>query len=428
MYWRVYYALDRALDSELVNATQTIRPLVAADGTVAPHAQADATGVGWQVVGASGAELASGGRLASHSPVPLADLAGAPRTFDLGSMLPISPDSLRLRVTPVGGAYLVVAVDSTRRDEALRELLAQLVIAGIGTLLVASVVGDVLARAALRPVERYRTRAALIAAGSPELRLDVPLERHDEVTRLGHTLNDMLATLETALDHERQFVNEASHELRTPLTVLTGRIEHARRKTRTVEQHQRLLDELAVDAARLTRLTEDLLAIGTPAPAGGTEVIALVRAAVERHGAAGYAPIELDTPVGPISVPVSGLVLDRVQSNVLSNALKHGMEPIKIRVEQVGDRVLIQVSDGGPGMPPDLLVRATDRFARSEDARTRPGAGLGLSLVRQIVTAAGGELRLCFGGDHVGFRADSDLACTHDGRMTVTVVLPTEAH
>ena len=86
---------------------------------------------------------------------------------------------------------------------------------------VASLVGDQLARLALRPVERYRRRAAEIAAGSSHLRLEVPDERDDEVTRLGHTLNEMLAALDESLERERQFVGDASHELRTPLTLLS---------------------------------------------------------------------------------------------------------------------------------------------------------------------------------------------------------------
>ena len=107
----------------------------------------------------------------------------------------------------------------------------------------ASLVGDQLARLALRPVERYRRRAAEIAAGSSHLRLEVPDERDDEVTRLGHTLNEMLAALDESLERERQFVGDASHELRTPLTLLQSRIQLARRRERSVAEHEAVLDE-----------------------------------------------------------------------------------------------------------------------------------------------------------------------------------------
>ena len=102
-----------------------------------------------------------------------------------------------------------------------------------------AVVGDLLARLALRPVERYRAQADDIIAGATGVRLEVPPERDDEVTRLGHTLNTMLAALEGAVDRERRFVNDASHELRTPLTLLTSRLQLARRRHRTVQDHER---------------------------------------------------------------------------------------------------------------------------------------------------------------------------------------------
>ena len=193
---------------------------------------------------------------APHPTAPLVSaddldqVGGGALTKDIGKLLPIADKPYRVQVTALDeppGHYLVVGVRRDHRDEALRELLLQLTLAGLGALAVAAVVGDVLARAALRPVERYRRRAAEIADGADGLRLDVPEGRDDEVTRLGHTLNDMLAALERSLERERRFVNEASHELRTPLTLLKSRIQLAQRRSRTVEEHEAVLDELAVD-------------------------------------------------------------------------------------------------------------------------------------------------------------------------------------
>jgi signal transduction histidine kinase len=74
-------------------------------------------------------------------------------------------------------------------------------------------------------------------------------------------------------------------------------------------------------------------------------------------------------------------------------------------------------------MPPELLGEATRRFTRAPEARARAGAGLGLSIVEQIVVTAGGELRLCSGGHHTSAGRATEVPCYHDGRMTVTVVL-----
>ena len=88
----------------------------------------------------------------------------------------------------------------------------------------------------------------------------------------------------------------------------------------------------------------------------------------------------------------------------------------------------LRVADAGPGMPPELLATATERFTRADDARSRPGAGLGLALVEALVLDAGGRLRLCAHGTHQrvgpGGGPDAGVPCDHDDRMTVTVLLP----
>jgi hypothetical protein len=252
VYWRVAYALDRDLDGELTTATTTLRPLVTAEGAVDDRRAADATGVAWQVVTADGAVVARGVNAPEAPMVTRRDLAaaeGGSTTVDTGRLLPVAEQPFRARVTtlPGGDLALVVAIRRDHHDEALRELLLQLVVAGTGALLVAGLVGERLAHAALAPVERYRRRASDIAAGRSGLRLEVPDDRDDEVTRLGHTLNRMLDTLEDALQRERRFVNDASHELRTPLTLLSSRIQLARRRSRSVAEHEAVLAELEVD-------------------------------------------------------------------------------------------------------------------------------------------------------------------------------------
>jgi signal transduction histidine kinase len=393
VYWRVEYALDRGLDTELEQGISVITPLVGRDGTVHATQAADATGLAWQVLGGDGTVLASGG------PAPARAMIGAGRlragTYDLGSLLPVADAPYRVRVTALDDgadqrtAYLLVGVRRDHRDEALRELLAQLAIAGLGALALASLVGYLLARLALDPVEKYRRRADQIAAaGSPDLRLDVPGTRDDEVTRLGHTLNRMLAALQQSLDRERQFVDDASHELRTPLTLLTSRIQLTRRRPRSVAEHEQALDELAVDVARLTALAEQLLELGSGAG------------------------------------PSREIVLDRIRTNLRDNAELHGAPPVEVRTERRDGFDVLTVADAGPGVPPELLATATERFARAPEARSRPGAGLGLALVARLLTEGGGELRLCHAGQHTSHGVPSGLPCQHDDRMTATAYLP----
>ncbi|MEO5662107.1 MAG: HAMP domain-containing sensor histidine kinase [Nocardioides sp.] len=435
VYWRVEYALDRGLDTELSQATTTINPLVAADGTITSPAAASATGAGWQVLDGTGAVLSSGGPAPATPMVAARSLPppGGSRTIEIGSLLPRADTVFRVRVTSLddSGMYLLVGVRRDHRDEALRELLLQLTLAGLGALVVAAIVGDLLARAALRPVERYRRRAAAIAGGASGLRLDVPAGRDDEVTRLGHTLNHMLDALERSLEHERRFVNDASHELRTPLTLLTSRIQLAQRRRRSADEHEQVLDELGVDVARLADLAEQLLALGMAGePAADiSDVTSVVAGIVERRRLA--APemarrITTELPAHALLAAIDPTTLGRLVTNLVDNGLNHGQPPILIRARRTtGDPgwVVIEVQDAGPGMDPEMLAEATRRFARSPEARSRPGAGLGLALVEQSVVAAGGALRLCCHGHHVHHGAGIADDCDHGDAMTASLWL-----
>jgi len=438
VYWRVQYALDRGLDVELRSATAVIEPVVGTDGVVTSPDTANATGTGWQVLDRTGDVVDSGGpaprtSLISQSRLDQVGDSGF-RTFDVGSFLPAADEPYRIRVTALPGgtdqaAYLLVGVRRDHRDEALRELLLQLTLAGLGALVVASVVGDLLARLALRPVERYRRRAAEISAGASDLRLDVPEDRDDEVTRLGHTLNEMLGALEESLDRERQFVNDASHELRTPLTLLSSRIQLTRRRPRTVEEHEKALDELAVDVTRLADLAEQLLALSQRPPdaAVETDVVTAAESVVRGWQAAHpdrATDVRLVAPDLHVAAVVEPHVIERIVTNLLNNAFMHGAAPVTVRVRRASGYAVLEVADSGPGMPPELLVQATRRFSRAVEARSRPGAGLGLSIVEQLVIAAGGELRLCHGAEHASSGTPTGVRCHHDDAMTISVILP----
>ncbi|HVV75711.1 MAG TPA: ATP-binding protein [Mycobacteriales bacterium] len=438
VYWRVAYDLDRGLNTDLSDAEQTLRPLIDVNGTINNRDAAGAAGVAWQVLDSSDHVLDHDGAAASTamvSPTELAAAATSAQTVDHGDFLTGSKAPYRLRIVKTRlnpTHFLVIAVRRDHRDEALRELLAQLAIAGFGALVITAFVGDRLARAALRPVERYRRRATQIAGGALDLRLDVPPNRDDEVTRLGHTFNDMLATLERALERERQFVNEASHELRTPITVLTSRVQLARRRSRTISQHEAVLDELQVDLGRLAELAEQLLQLGA-AGAGDLDATADLRAAVDRsvklarHTGA-RAKVSVSGPAGVVPVTVGEVGADRIVGNLLDNARIHGAPPIQLIVDRPSrEWSRLVVTDAGPGMAPALLANATQRFTRSDEARARPGAGLGLSLVDGLVSRAGGELRLCFGDSHVSHGREVAIDCSHGPEMTVTVLLPAPA-
>ena len=437
VYWRVKVDLDTALDRDLTEAFAATLPLVEPDGRVHDRPDSDNAPVlrEHQTLAATGEVLSSGPGTGTTSFLNTSELRRATRGpvhVQIGALLlPASSRPLRLLAAPIAGhgtaAVLVVGVHADQRNEALRELLAQLALAGFAALVLAAIIGERLAKAALAPVERYRAQAETIATGATGVRLDVPDARDDEVTRLGHTFNDVLAALERALERERRFVNDASHELRTPLTLLSARVQLLRRRPRSVEEYRRALTELETDIGDLIGLSEQLLDLGQIPDAASkpaeepvdvqhvVQAMGLEDLGVQLHGeAAGFR----------VTMPASQI--RQVVANLIANAQTHGAPPIDLSIRHTGGAVVLTVTDTGTGMPPDFLPVATERFKRGDDANSRAGTGLGLAVVDALVRHHDGELRLCSTGTHHRVSPTLSFPCQHPTvGTTVTVGLPT---
>lgn len=446
VYWRVAFALDRRLDSDLADAALIVSALLRPDGTLRDTSVLGSTPAlsDFQVLRTDGSVVSSGPGLGATSLLSRDELAAARTatiTIEVGSMVPISARPLRLRAQPAGAQVLVVGVRRDARDEALRELVAQLAVAGLGTLVITTVVGERLAKAALRPVERYRAQADQITHGAPGMRLDVPAERDDEVTRLGHTLNTMLDALDHALSRERRFLQDASHELRTPLTLLRTRTQVALSRPRTVHEHEQTLRELDTDVRELGGLADQLLQLEVaadghttdaqpPSPGGNLGGVLVALHEQSRHGNVDRLPDRwtLDLPAATPVVAMSDLQLRQIATNLLVNASVHGQPPVHaaVRVAATTDTIVVlTVSDAGSQLPADFLPQAAERFGRAEDARSRPGAGLGLSLVHALVNQHEAELRLCSNGHHHRYQKRFSITCTHPPSGTTATVLIT---
>lgn len=272
------------------------------------------------------------------------------------------------------------------RDETLSSLLGLLLVGGPLALAAATFLGWLIAGAALRPVEAMRRRAAAISADTTGERLPVPAA-HDEIRRLGTTLNEMLNRLDAGLLRERRFVADASHELRTPLALLRTELELALRRPRTPEEQTAALRSAAEEVERLVRLAEGLLLLATADDVALQRsrfgVRDLLETVARRFGA------EVGEAEGELHA--DRLRLESALGNLVANAFRHGAPPVRLDGVREGDRVVLRVTDAGPGFPPDFLPHAFDRFTRADEARTEPGAGLGLAIAAAVAQAHGGE-------------------------------------
>jgi signal transduction histidine kinase len=303
---------------------------------------------------------------------PLADLGGGPAA---------------------GGAVIVGA--STRGIDATNERLRHLILVFA---LLAGAAGAaaaaVLTRRGLAPLRRLAAEATRIAArGDAEARL--PTGEAGEVGALTDSLNAMLAALDRAQATERRFLADASHELRTPITALAGNAEYLARHG----ADPAVVADLQADTRRMARLVDDLLALergraggAGPATEGSVDVAMLARSLGEEPG---HERVTVDAPAAAWVRGDAG-ALQRALGNLVENALVHGPADGRVRVTVGHDagRVTAMVRDDGDGLPAAAAEDAFDRFWRGEDAvaAARPGAGLGLAIVRAAARAHGGEV------------------------------------
>jgi signal transduction histidine kinase len=289
-------------------------------------------------------------------------------------------------------------VDQVARNvDALTERLA----VGLPALVaLVGVIAWVLVGRALRPVEAMRAEAERITGSTMHRRVPEP-PTNDEIGRLARTMNTMLDRLETAAAQQRRFVSDASHELRSPIAALRAGLEVARAKPGPAGWPTRV-DSLLAEESRLESLLDDLLLLaahdehGTTAPPARS--VNLIALAIEEGRRPRRVPVHVvQTPADNQAV-VAGVQqqLARVLSNVVDNAARHAASVVQISVSTDGDTVRVAVDDDGPGIHPADRERVFERFTRLDDGRARHdgGSGLGLAVVRSILTSHHGTIRI----------------------------------
>jgi two-component system OmpR family sensor kinase len=302
------------------------------------------------------------------------------------------------------GPVVATAQALDDRDDLLHGLVKTFAVGGPVAVVLASIVGYLLATLGLRPMEAMRRRASEVSLEHENERLPLP-EAHDEVRRLGETLNDMLDRLRHSFEREHRFVADASHELRTPIAVVKTEIEGALRSGDYGPHVREALVAAGDECDHLAQLAEDLLVIAQatdgwlPVRAEQVDIAALLESVHERfadraaqHGRG----LEVEVS-GGVSAWADPLRLRQALSNLVDNALRHGRGDVALRARRAAGGVEIEVADHGPGFDRQVAEHAFERFTRGDPARTRGGAGLGLAIVRSIAEAHGGRATIVVG-------------------------------
>jgi two-component system sensor histidine kinase MprB len=282
-------------------------------------------------------------------------------------------------------------------ERALERLRYILLIASAAGVVVAGGAGWVVATNGLRPVRRL-TAAAERVARTSELH-PITVSGHDELARLTASFNQMLLALDASQLRQRQLVADAGHELRTPLTSLRTNIEllgqaaEDPERQLTSSQRTEIMDDVRAQLQELTTLVGDLVELARDEPMGRDperlDLADTLASALERVRP--RAPgLTFDVEAESWEVIGEPPLLERAFTNLLDNAAKWSPADGTVTV-RLHEGVLT-VRDHGPGISEDDLPHVFDRFYRSSEARTLPGSGLGLSIVRRAAERHGGTV------------------------------------
>jgi signal transduction histidine kinase len=309
-----------------------------------------------------------------------------------------------------GGFRLLVGRDLDERER-LRDIV---ITAGQWSAAVVIVLGLAggffITRRVLRPIDAMTEASRSIMAGDLSRRLPIA-GTGDEFDRLAQNLNDMLERIEALMRGLKEVSDNIAHDLKTPLTRLRNRCEAALRTAKDTPDYRAALESTIEESDGLIQTFNALLMIAR-AESGQAQDAMTTFDAVEIARDVGelYEPVAEDHGITLVvessqaaMVKASRELVSQALANLVDNAIKYtapvGQERnaaarIVVSATALGDRILLEVADNGPGIPQADRRRAVERFVRLESSRSQPGSGLGLSLAAAVARLHGGELRL----------------------------------
>jgi len=304
-------------------------------------------------------------------------------------------DDVHVRMVTVNTdvlGFVQIARPLTEVDATLAGFAAALFVFGTVGVLLAAGAGLLIARSALKPIDEL-AQAAEHVAETQDLGARIEITSDDEVGRLAAEFNSMMAALETSRQEQQRLVRDAGHELRTPLTALRTNIELlGRTRDLTDEQRTELITAADAEVKDLSLLVGEVVDLAsdryTEGPIEDLRLDEIVASSVERAERRFDVEIRFTAEESPVRGRPSALA--RAVDNLIDNAVKWGGDDGPIEVVASSGRVAVR--DHGPGIEDVDRDQVFDRFYRSASARSMPGSGLGLSIVKQVVDASGGTV------------------------------------
>lgn len=302
----------------------------------------------------------------------------------------------------------LLAAEAGRGGRAGEQYLASvnqaILYAGIGAIVVALILGILLAQGLTRPLRRLTTATQAVAAG--DFSQQVTVKSNDEIGELAHDFNQMARALELSEKQRRQLLADTAHDLRTPISVMRSHLEAMLDGVFPATP-----ENLAVvheETLHLSRLIDDVRTLSLvetghlPLNFAPVETIDLAQQVV-----AAFLPLaEADGVLMRTELQETGAImadrarLHQVLANLIANALRYAPQgtsdtpTVVVSLGNDGEQVVLRIGDNGPGLTAEQQAHIFDRFWRSDAARSRDegGSGLGLAIARGIVEAHGGSI------------------------------------
>jgi len=303
----------------------------------------------------------------------------------------------RLYALPFNGGFVVTGQSTRVVQSNLSGVLGFLIISGVPTLLAALAASWLVAGRALKPLKEVASAADEIGRARDFGRRLPQRGTRDEVALLSTNFNRMLDQLQDSIDSQRRFVADASHELRTPLTTIQGNAGLLSRGPALSDDVRRAAArDIAAETARMTRLVDRMLTLAKADSGLRLELapieLAPVISEVCRQAGTVHPDRELECTAADATVAGDEDAIRQMVWILLDNAFRHARSRVELRLTTEGDWARVTVSDDGPGIAPEERERVFERFYRADRSRSKPGAGLGLSIARWIVEQHRGRI------------------------------------